>query len=477
MADVSAVDTLAARVAGLEAENARLTAARAARSRLGPGRAVLAAVLIVVALLLAPVAAIGTWARLELVDTDRFVATFAPLAEDPDVQAFVAAQVSTAITEQIDIPSLVSDLVDGIRSLGLPPRAGAALGLLEAPAAQGIQSLIDRTVAQVVASPVFADVWAQALRLTHSRAIALLQGTPGTALVLEDDGTIALQLGPIVDAVRDRLSDSGVGWADLIPSIDRSIDIVQSDALVLVRTVYTLAMTAGFWLSWLVVALLALGILIARRRLRALALAAAGFALTFVLLAGALGVGRLFFVGTVSPSIMPRATAEALFDQLTSLMLSAIVALALLGVLTAVIAWITGASPSARATRGGLDRGFAAIRTAGERRRITTGRFGRWVDRWRVPLLVLVAVLAALLLLALRPPTVALVIWVVVGVLVAFAVIELVRRPATATDEEATDAAADPAHGSAALVAAAATAPGADAATDSEPPAGGEPAG
>ncbi len=95
------------------------------------------------AVLLAPIAAMGTWARLQLVDADRFVATFAPLAEDPDVQDFIAAQASAAIQEQVDLTAVVGEVFDGLRELDLPPRAASALTLLEAPAASGLTSLVD----------------------------------------------------------------------------------------------------------------------------------------------------------------------------------------------------------------------------------------------------------------------------------------------------------------------------------------------
>jgi hypothetical protein len=116
-------------------------------------------VLVVIGLILAPVAVIAGWARLELVDTDRFVATFAPMAEDPDVQAFIADQVTVAIEEQVDIPALTADLFDGLRQLDLPPRAETALGLLEQPATQGLQSLVSGVVDRIVTSEAFEDIW------------------------------------------------------------------------------------------------------------------------------------------------------------------------------------------------------------------------------------------------------------------------------------------------------------------------------
>src|SRR5215207_1755909 len=197
---------LEARIARLEAENAALRAdqdaaggAAAASAGGRPerrrwGRTAAAVVLVVVGLLLAPVAVISAWARLELVDTERFVATFAPLADDPAVQAYIADEVTAAIEEQVDIPGLTADLFDGLEALDLPPRAVTALGLLEAPATQGLQSLVSGIVDRVVESDAFADVWATALRVSHRQFVAAIQGDPDAALSIGGDGTISVQL-------------------------------------------------------------------------------------------------------------------------------------------------------------------------------------------------------------------------------------------------------------------------------------------
>src|SRR5690349_6034965 len=231
MAEMSTSE-LQARLAELEAENRALRsdadAAAAAlgatpaeepstrRSR-GRGRTAAAIVLVVIGLILAPVAVIAGWARLELVDTDRFVATFAPMAEDPDVQAFIADQVTVAIEEQVDIPALTADLFDGLRQLDLPPRAETALGLLEQPATQGLQSLVSGVVDRIVTSDAFEDIWAAALRASHTQFIAAVQGSPDAALEIGSGGTLSVQLGPIVEAVKQRLVDQGVGFASAIP--------------------------------------------------------------------------------------------------------------------------------------------------------------------------------------------------------------------------------------------------------------------
>lgn len=429
------LDDLRARVELLERENAALRRPR----RRPTARSIVAAIVLTLAVLVAPIAAMGTWARLQLVDTDRFVATFAPLAQDPDVQDFVADQVSSAIAEQVDLDAVVGEVFDGLRSLDLPPRADSALTLLQGPAASGLSSLVDGVIHDVVASDQFSDIWAQSLRVAHERAVAVIQDSDDAALQLADDGVLSLDLGVVVERVKERLAERGIGFADLIPVIDRSVPIAQADALVLVRTVYQIAVAAGLWLPWVVVGLLVLGIVLARNRPRALFWTSAAFGVAFLLLAAGMGIGRTFFIGAVSPSIMTTAAAESLFDEITALLSSTIVALALVGVLVAVWAWLAGTSRSAVVVRGLFESGFASIRDAAERRGVTTGRFGAAVDRFRAPILIAGLALALLALMLTRPVSFGAVLGVTVGLVVLVILVELLRRPPSPAADVAGD--------------------------------------
>ncbi|GGI48108.1 hypothetical protein BCL57_002828 [Agromyces flavus] len=435
---------LRARIAALEAENATLreatgatdgatagpaTSAAAPRPRRRRGRTIAAVALVIIGLLLAPVAVVSAWARLQLVDTDRFVATFAPLAEDPDVQALISAQVTDAIEERVDIPGLTKDVFDGIRSLDLPPRAEDALGLLEAPAAQGLETLVGNVVDRIVTSDAFEEIWRTALTASHRQFVAAIQGDPDAALAISDSGALSIQLGPIIERVKERLQERGLGFASAIPAIDKSIVIAQADSLVLLQTVYTLAVAVGTWLPFIVLLLLVAGVLVAKRRSAALVWTAGGLALTMLITLAGFGTGRLFFVSTVSPSIMPAATARSIWDQLVELMISSIAALTVLAIAVALIAWLSSPWRPARAVRSFADDGFGAVRSSAEAHGITTGRFGEALHQYRVAIFAAIAVIAALVLIANRPLEVSTVVWTVVLALVAVLLVELLSRP------------------------------------------------
>ena len=210
------------RIEELEAENAALrmhpdrvptepleplTPAPATKKQRGWGWTLLATVLIVIGAILAPVAVVASWAKVELTDTDSFVATYAPLAKDPAVQAYITNEVVDVINQQVDVEQLTSDVIDGITSLGTGPAATKALEALKGPAAQGIQSLIHTAVGNIVSSPAFADVFKAALKLSHAQLVATMQNDPKAAIAIGSDGSIGIQLGPIIEQVKATLVD------------------------------------------------------------------------------------------------------------------------------------------------------------------------------------------------------------------------------------------------------------------------------
>lgn len=406
-------------------------AAVAGRRRGARARSATAAALVLLSALLAPFAVLGAWAQLQLVDTDRFVQAFAPLAEKPEVQAFVAEQVVQGIEQSVDIDGVVSDLFSGVASLDLPRSAAAALPLLEGAAAQGVRSLIADGAAALVESPRFAVLWQGALRESHARAVSVIQGDPQSVLQLSDEGTLSLSLAVVGEQVRDHLSAQGLGLAALIPQFDGTVPLVTADSLVLVRTVYQVVVAVGIWLPWIVLGALVAGIATSRRRLRTLAYAGVGLAASLLLLAGGLGVGRRLFAASLSPSIMPAATAHIVFDQLTMLLSSTLLALVVLSLLVAVGAWAAGGSRRARALRNACEAGFDSVRRAADRRGIGTGALGRLVERWHSAILVAVVGIGVLALFLHRPIELSGVLVTLLLMLLALLLLQLIRRPET----------------------------------------------
>lgn len=445
---------LARRVAALESENAALRSqldenateplpdlapAPEPKHKRGWGWTLLAVVLIVIGAILAPVAVVASWAKVQLTDTDAFVATYAPLANDPGVQAYVTDETVKVIQQHVDIPQLTSQVIDGITGLGTGPVATKALDALKAPLAQGIVSLIQTTVGRFVASDAFAQVWQDALRVSHTQLVATMQGSPQAAVAIGKDGSVGVQLGPIIDKVKQVLVDQGITFASRIPTIDKTITVAQNSSIPTLQVFYNLAVVAGAWLPWVSIGLLALGVIVARRRALALIGAASALAIAMIVVVSGIAIGQIVFIASASPGLVPAGVATTLYTTVSTAMKDTGVAVLVLAIVVALVGWYSGPFGVPRRLRGFFGSGVTWVREAAERHGITTGRVGEWLYAQRVLLRAAVAVIAAAVVLFVRPLTPALIIWTLVIAAVVIAILELVQRPVITIPEGADD--------------------------------------
>src|SRR3954453_9665587 len=102
-------------------------------------RTLSAVFLITLSCLLAPLSVAAVWASRQVSDTDRYVATVAPLADDPAVQRAVADAVATEIFKDIDLDAVTQQAIDALSQRGVPPTVAANLAALSGPLANGLE--------------------------------------------------------------------------------------------------------------------------------------------------------------------------------------------------------------------------------------------------------------------------------------------------------------------------------------------------
>ncbi|MCM1971965.1 LPXTG cell wall anchor domain-containing protein [Streptomyces sp. G1] len=408
---------LRARIATLEAE--RLS--RPPRHR---AKSFLAALLIVLGCVLAPLGIVAAWAADEVGDTDRYVATVAPLASDPAVQDAVANRVTDALMTRIDLASLLSDAAPEER-----PLLEKALGKLGDSLDGAVRSFVHDKARAVAASDAFATLWTEANRKIHASVDKALTGSGGGAVSLEGD-TVTLDLGPVVDLVKQRLVDEGMQAAGRIPEIHTDFTLVRSDEIGKVKTYVRLLQITGNWLPVLAVLLVAGGVLLSRRRRRALVAGALGVAAATALLGIGLRVFRVVYLDALPAGVSPEA-AGAVYDTLTHLIHTMIRMVVALGLVLALSAWLTGPGRRAGLVRGLWTSGIGAARSTADRAGLRTGPVGPFVRRHRSRIVwALVAAALAAYVLWSYPTG-----WVVVGLalalLFALAVVEFLGAEAS----------------------------------------------
>ncbi|MDN4472863.1 hypothetical protein [Demequina zhanjiangensis] len=368
------------------------------------GRAFLATTILVIAAILAPITSVASFAAGQVSDTSRFVGTLAPLAEDPAIQALIVDTAATAIDDALDTDALVAELLDSILDEDSTPRLAEAADVLGPLLADQTRTAIRSALTAVVESEAFADIWEQALTLTHSQVVAVLEDDGEGAIAIDSSGNVVIQLQPIIEALKPALVEQGFGLADSIPEVDVSITVTQVPEVATARLAYAVLTTIGNVLPWIVLGLLVIGILIHPRRPRAAVVAG-----SLMLVVGSLVAGALTIVGAVAgaalASDIPTDATAALYNGLTGQLVASSMAFALAGLILLIAGFLSGGSTAAIAAREGgartLSRGASTLDERGWR----SPELARLLDRHPWILWVVLAAVFALCFALVRPVT------------------------------------------------------------------------
>ena len=428
-----------AEVARLRAEVARLKAEQEPpepADRTGWWRPVVAGVLVIIAAVLAPVSVLATWANGQINDTDRYIETVGPLANDPDVQEAIAARVEQVIFSYLDIDAATEALVEAISAQGLPAPVAVTLQAAVGPLAQGIENFVSEQILEFVKSDAFEDAWVLANREAHSQLVSALTGE-GDAVTIED-GQVTIGLATIIEAVKTQLTEAGFAIADRIPEVDATFTIFQSSDLGKVQNVLGLIDGLSTWLPLIGLGLLAVAIVIARDRRRVVFAAGLAIAASMLLLGAVLNGIRPFYLDAL-PASSSQAAAAVLYDQIVSFIRFALRGVLVLGLAVAIGAWLSAPRGSGAAARSGLQRGIDAVRRGGGRAGLDTGGLGVFLRKYRAAVRTVVLAGAALWYLSIDHPTGNTALWFVVGVVVILLITELLAAPpADSPSEELT---------------------------------------
>ena len=417
-------------------EGAAGGAGRAGRQR---WRTLVAVVLIVLGCVLAPLAGVAVWARNQVTNTDRYVATVTPLAADPAVQQAITDQITAQVFTYIDIQALTTQAVDAlsarVEGRGLPPQAAAALQGLAGPVANGVQGFVRTQVERIVQSQAFEDAWIQANRVAHEALVKALTGEGGGAVTVEGD-TVSLNLAPFIQTVKQQLVAQGFTLAERIPQVDKSFVLFQSEDITRAQRAFSLLNTLGVWLPVIAIVLLVLGVYVAKDHRRALIGAGVGVAVGMLLLALSLAVFRSLYLDAIPAQVLPHDAAAVAYDTIVRFLRAGLRTVLVLGLVVAAGAFLTGPSVTAVRTRQSLAGAIGWLQGSAEHAGLRTGPVGTWVHANRRGLRIGAVILASLGLVFWDQPTGKVVIGLAVALLIALAIIEFLARapqPAPAT--------------------------------------------
>jgi hypothetical protein len=406
-------------------------------------RRILTPILVVLAVLVFTVSVPAVWSARTVLNTDRYVATVEPLADDPAVQQAIATRVTDEVFAALSVQEVISDTLAAI---------GERATLLAGPLTNALHGFVQEQVLKVVQSDAFETFWVDANRFVHTQVLAVLRGESETVSLAE--GKVLLNLVPLVNlalASIENVSSDLVGRDVTLPTfqpgevassqiatleqalgIDLPDDYGQipiydsQDLEALQKTLYT-AKRLLILLLILVPALAGAALLVSTRRRRTLVQLTVGGAIGLVVVRRVALIARDGLFDQVNSQRHPavRVLADTLMDSLfrTTRILLAIV------LLTLLIALITGPYPWAVTVRGWSRDAARGIASAfGGQPAADTDRV-RWLRAHRDVLMLAGGGVALLLLLLFDLSWLAFAIVTVVIVLYEIALLRLGHEP------------------------------------------------
>lgn len=401
-------------------------------------RRIFTPILVALSIIVFTITVPAAWGARTVLNTDRYVATVAPLAEDPAVQESIATKVTDQVFLALNVEQTLSDVLASI---------GERATVLAAPLTSAMKGFVQDQVLKVVQSDAFQTFWVEANRFVHTQVLAILRGEGETVTVVQ--GKVLLNLLPLVNlalgSIQTVASDL-VGRDVTLPTIEPGeapsasitkleqalgIDLPDQYGQIVVYDSEDLAALQKLLYAFerlLVLLLVLIPILVAAslwvstRRRRTLIQLTVGAAVGLVIVRriAIISKDRLFErVDTVKfPSV------RVLTDDLMSSLFRYTAILLAIVLLTALVALVTGPYPWAVTLRGWVRDGSRAVAAGFSGEQLPdTGRV-RWIRDHRDGLMLGGALLAVALLLLFD-----LSLWgfVIAGVVIALYEIALAR--------------------------------------------------
>jgi hypothetical protein len=161
-------------------------------------RSFLTGLLVVLTSLIFTLAITAGWTRRTLFNTDQYVRTVAPIVEHDSVQRVLSERLTAELLLLINADDLAAE--------ALPPRAQ----ILSGPIVGAIEDFVGDRVRERLSSDQFAERWANINRFAHTQIIAVLRGEGG-AVLATDNGTVTLNLLPVINEILARVEERAGG--------------------------------------------------------------------------------------------------------------------------------------------------------------------------------------------------------------------------------------------------------------------------
>jgi hypothetical protein len=397
--------------------------ARRGRGWVRASRWVGAVVVLMLAAVLGSLAVVATYLRSEVLDTNTYVETVAPLGSDPTVRTAVAARLADEIVTRSDVEALASQLADRLVTEGAPARVTDLVG----PLVGGLRSFLNTKLSELMATPRFEQAWQNINRVGHQGLVTALTGGQGQ-VVSSQGNTVTVDLGELLTLAKQQLVAEGFGVFGKIPDVSIPYTLVESTELPKVRTYTKLLNAVGTWLPWVALVLLIGGVLVAPNRRRGIVLAALLLAAVGALVLAGITAARTYYVDNLPSGVRSPEAAETVITTVLRYLMASLQTLIVAALILAVGALLAGPSVVAVGFRRLMNRGLDALASLLGRAGAWAVRTGQAVGAAAQPLRIGIVVLAVVLLIAANRPGIPAVLWTTGAVLLVLLVLEVFVR-------------------------------------------------
>lgn len=215
--------------------------------------------LIFLAALVALVSALNIWVKRQALSTDNWTKTSSQLLENQQIRGAVSVYLVNQLYQNVDVTKALEER--------LPPRTKA----LAAPLAAALQQVAVRTANAMLERPRVQRLWREANRRAHQLFIAVLDGKH--KILQTSGGNVVLNLQPLVQQLSEQTGFGTTIAAKLPPDAGRIV-IMKANQLETGRRAVKVIRVLSYLLFFLVIALMAAAMYIARGRRRTILMGA-----------------------------------------------------------------------------------------------------------------------------------------------------------------------------------------------------------
>jgi hypothetical protein len=386
--------------------------------RLPRWRRALVAIFVIVSVVLVPLAGLSVWVRNLVLDTNHYVDTVEPLARNKAITDLVAKRATDRLFQQVDVAAEAKD--------ALPERAQFLAG----PISTGVETFVREAATRALATDHFVTVWREANRRAHALVVKALTDEGKNVSIKNDK--VVLDLSAEINDIIKRLDERGVTVFDSLGEKQKNLQVELFDASQLeqARSGVHLLDQARIVLVVLVFVLLGAALALSGNRRRTLMRWGLGLVAAMAVTAALLALGRSAYLGVAQN----HDAAAAAFDIMVRYLRNGIRVIAAVGIIVALVAFLSGPSRLAVGIREGARGLIGGAGRKADEAGWKPGPVGTWVAAHKAGLRIAGVAVALLFLFLWSSPRPLTLLVLALLLLVYVAAIEFVGRTAEVAD-------------------------------------------